>query len=343
MNHSIAITTNHRQQSQRSIYFPTLLVARWTTMQHYATILCALALMVSLNLSLLIWLLSQLNFAIENDSHLSSKASNDHLHLIGSVKINGQLAVQNLASPKDLSELRIQTDDLVLRPHHWSSSIVSFMQLNADSMQANVGDMIAVRSSHNDRLLLLIDRQTPDSSKLFVDQVVIRSTPTLQNRALSFKNGSAQVLQLQSVDHSTMSSLTLTSYTNRIRLRGTRHLRINSSKQSIQIDSRKQALSLHSGHGRIMINTKWIHLEPQSIRTVVATKLGRTYLTVGQLCLCANNGRLFMAPAEQQNYPHPHSHQQHSWMGHLYHQQEQQRCQRLASTHCWTSSWTQST
>ena len=69
-------------------------------MQHYATILCALALMVSLNLSLLIWLLSQLNFAIENDSHLSSKASNDHLHLIGSVKINGQLAVQNLASPK---------------------------------------------------------------------------------------------------------------------------------------------------------------------------------------------------------------------------------------------------
>lgn len=244
---------------------------------------------------------------------------------------------------QDLSELRIQTDDLVLRPHHWSSSIVSFMQLNADSMQANVGDMIAVRSSHNDRLLLLIDRQTPDSSKLFVDQVVIRSTPTLQNRALSFKNGSAQVLQLQSVDHSTMSSLTLTSYTNRIRLRGTRHLRINSSKQSIQIDSRKQALSLHSGHGRIMINTKWIHLEPQSIRTVVATKLGRTYLTVGQLCLCANNGRLFMAPAEQQNYPHPHSHQQHSWMGHLYHQQEQQRCQRLASTHCWTSSWTQST
>lgn len=244
---------------------------------------------------------------------------------------------------QDLSELRIQTDDLVLRPHHWSSSIVSFMQLNADSMQANVGDMIAVRSSHNDRLLLLIDRQTPASSKLFVDQVVIRSTPTLQNRALSFKNGSAQVLQLQSVDHSTMSSLTLTSYTNRIRLRGTRHLRINSSKQSIQIDSRKQALSLHSGHGRIMINTKWIHLEPQSIRTVVATKLGRTYLTVGQLCLCANNGRLFMAPAEQQNYPHPHSHQQHSWMGHLYHQQEQQRCQRLASTHCWTSSWTQST
>ncbi|OTF74751.1 hypothetical protein BLA29_011633, partial [Euroglyphus maynei] len=165
-------------------------------MQHYATILCALALMVSLNLSLLIWLLSKLNLALENDTQLT-KSSGD-LHLIGSVSINGQLAVQHLSSPRDSSELRVQSDDLELRPHYGSSSPAELV-VTGNSIQAKVGDMITVRSSYNDRLLLLIDSQTPGTkSKLFVDQVVINSTPTLQNRAISMKNGSAQVLQLQS-------------------------------------------------------------------------------------------------------------------------------------------------
>ncbi|XP_046918873.1 uncharacterized protein LOC124499062 [Dermatophagoides farinae] len=324
MNQPTILTANQRPQSQRSVY--SFLFVQWSTMQQYSTILFALTLMVTLNLSLLVWLLSQLNFELDNDSYLP---------LIGSVRVDGQLSVQRLASPIDSSELRVQSADLEMRPHQWSSSMAA-LALTSDSMLAKVGEMITVRSSHNDRLLMLIDHQTPASSKLFVDQVVMRSTPALQNRALSMKNGSAQVMQLQSVHNSTSSSLMLTSYTNHIRLRGTRHLTINSQNHSVRMNSRQVAIAIHSGHGRIMINTTRIQLNSQAIRTIVPTKLGRTYLTVGQLCLCENNGRLFMAPADQQ-----HHYSQHSWIGHM--NQLEQRCQRLAAVECWASQWTKST
>lgn len=347
MNQPTILTANQRPQSQRSVY--SFLFVQWSTMQQYSTILFALTLMVTLNLSLLVWLLSQINLELDNDSYLP---------LIGSVRVDGQLSVQRLASPivciscrtkihhpydfffyfyllQDSSELRVQSADLEMRPHQWSSSMAA-LALTSDSMLAKVGEMITVRSSHNDRLLMLIDHQTPASSKLFVDQVVMRSTPALQNRALSMKNGSAQVMQLQSVHNSTSSSLMLTSYTNHIRLRGTRHLTINSQNHSVRMNSRQVAIAIHSGHGRIMINTTRIQLNSQAIRTIVPTKLGRTYLTVGQLCLCENNGRLFMAPADQQ-----HHYSQHSWIGHM--NQLEQRCQRLAAVECWASQWTKST
>lgn len=60
---------------------------------HYIAISVGLIIMVILNVTILIWLLTQLNLAIDNADQWPQS-----LHLIGSILIDGQLNVANISS-----------------------------------------------------------------------------------------------------------------------------------------------------------------------------------------------------------------------------------------------------
>lgn len=60
---------------------------------HYIAISIGLIIMVILNVTILFWLLTQLNLAIDNADKWSQS-----LHLIGSILIDGHLNVANISS-----------------------------------------------------------------------------------------------------------------------------------------------------------------------------------------------------------------------------------------------------
>lgn len=179
--------------------------------------------------------------------------------------------------------------------------------LTQDNIQMMVDNSLTIRSAVNDQLLLLLD---PSESKIFLNQVEIRSTSLAQNGMISMLNGSAQINEL----NSSWKRMIITSHTNQIRIRGTRELQISQTESGSLVAH--ESIQIQSNNGKIILNAADIQLE-RGVKTIATAQHGQTYLSVAQLCLCANNGRLFMARVD-----------------HYHYRQNPNQCNHLAPLHC---------
>lgn len=164
--------------------------------------------------------------------------------------------------------------------------------LTQDNIQIMVDNSLMVRSAADDQLLLLLDKS---ESKIFLNQVEIRSTSLAQNGMISMLNGSAQMNKM----NSSWKKMTITSHTNQIRIRGTSELQIGKTESAAFVA--QESIQIQSNNGKIILKAADIHLE-RGVKTIATAQQGQTYLTVAQLCLCANNGRLFMARVDHHHY-----------------------------------------
>lgn len=158
---------------------------------------------------------------------------------------------------------------------------------NAFLMTANE---LRIRST-DDRLILLAHSK---NLKILTDKLEIVRGDQNDNfeKLISMLNQSIQIINLSG------ERLNFHSHTNHIRLLGTLGLSL-ASKNSSLFES-EQRLLLQSHSDAIHLSAKNIKID-KDIKLISASSKGQTYRSVSHLCLCAQSGRLFMAPVDDQS------------------------------------------
>ncbi|KAI1278771.1 Delta-sarcoglycan [Halotydeus destructor] len=134
------------------------------------------------------------------------------------------------------------------------------------------------------------------------DHVAVTANKLRVNNPLGIQfNCSLQAPSVELLEFSSSSSRTssnaelkVQSLTRKTRILGPKSVSLDSKSGSVRFTSLRR-LSLMSKRHQIALKASWV--EFRGLRTALPTKRGRTYPGIRQLCLCPENGILFVAPA----------------------------------------------
>ncbi|KAJ6215676.1 hypothetical protein RDWZM_010176 [Blomia tropicalis] len=283
-----------------------------------STQLCILAVtlcvLVTFNAVLVLWILSHLNFEtfkieesklIDANRHASQRLSGK-LSINGGLRLDGDLLQAKSLSSTNLGQLQmiaptgIMFGSVILplnQTANYSMLSRACLKANKDRIVAYTNRMV-IRAASDDNLLLLL--QDDSGPVLGIDSIQWKGST-----GLNMNGSSIQVPKIESNNQ----ELFLYSPTQPMLIRGTRSVRLEAktnnglNQSTATIKMLGDRIHFHSKHRKIELNVSNIRFSDR-LFIVHASKYGSTYPSIGQMCLCANSGRLFIAPPHRPHTCH---------------------------------------
>ncbi|XP_022655613.1 gamma-sarcoglycan-like isoform X2 [Varroa jacobsoni] len=251
-------------------------------------LLIALSWLVALNLLLTLWISRAINFSLATGAPSVAIKANS-LRANDIVNFLDDIAVKNIHSRIDepifiLSQINI-TLSSAARTRNVSST--SYMSIAPDRINV-LAESFSIHSADGKLIFQARDQQPSASSS----QAITTVTHTLRiigRGGVRFEDGVS--LQTPVVAWGDSGGLRIESATRELRVEGPRRVSIESSEARVILEA-NQNLTFTSSQGKVVLCAGSIYLE--KLRSPLASKAGKAYGGVYQLCVCTS-GRLFLA------------------------------------------------
>ncbi|XP_053211119.1 gamma-sarcoglycan-like [Panonychus citri] len=264
-------------------------------------VLTVILILVIINGATTIWIMAQINFSMDGMGSLSIDSQ--------SIKLNGQafflkdLISPRISSPKD-KRIRISSKigtELRIGKDSGDGKIGNKLQLTKSTVVA-VSDQLTINNHLGKPLLTLDD----EGLKLTPTRIKITGSDEVQLQ------GSIQTTSVKCSSSLSSSplplNLSISSSTRRILIKSINHVNLDANYGNITIESLKD-FQLISTNRKINLNSTWIILD--NLKTVVASRSGKSYPNILSLCACPN-GQLFISSNNNQCIAHDNFCNNHS-------------------------------
>ncbi|XP_013398236.1 zeta-sarcoglycan-like isoform X1 [Lingula anatina] len=247
----------------------------WRKRCLYCFILVLLVLII-VNLSLTIWILKVMDFSGAGMGKL--RITNQGIRVEGHSEFLAPLYAAQIKSNTDKALFLESSKNVTIHTRNEAGSITNRLYIGSKEVESYC-DSFEVVNSAGEQLF-------------YVDGTQVTIGP--EKLHIAGKEGTVfqGSIQTGAVRSNISKSLTLESPTRELKLQGPQGITLSSLVGDVTMTT-LQDVVLHSTGQAIRLNSQNIHMKNLQVSSPVGS--GRAYPEVYQLCVCGNNGRLFLS------------------------------------------------